>query len=427
MAKNRLKLDFSLKTSEERTLFLNKYLTQELFLKTPLTDAEAEMCGNYILWGKSNETNTSLEDDGYIEIETKHNTWNTNRVESLESLYESETFNESTLHPLDSILYKAPRTEKFSRSDARKNPELAAQLEPIWRQIDTLELILNFYDLAHGKRKKPPREELLTKFSESEIASLNEKSTHLNIYQYLKRRHLLVELRKEQYTISDQFRSSLLLPRTAPRISEVPEVEESPIYPFRWDENSSLFFMPFAQLLPKNFSPQQLLTLSNMIWQQNQTSLAIDFRNPDHIIEILKTFDVYADSVIGKTLLYYISESEFDEMYSEILDLKLHHARNQDIATHINEKYHKSYTTNYISTIYHKKIIPQIAETAQYHERILSNLFFPENFKQCNTCRKTYLIDPINFVRKTRSYDGFTNKCKNCDKETRAAKKETKK
>lgn len=84
------------------------------------------MCGNYILWGKSNETNTSLEDDGYIEIETKHSTWNTNRIESLESLYESETFNESTLHPLDSILYKTPRTEKFSRSDARKNPELAA-------------------------------------------------------------------------------------------------------------------------------------------------------------------------------------------------------------------------------------------------------------------------------------------------------------
>ena len=55
MKKNRLKLNFSLETSEERSAFLSTYLEEnfELFEKSPLTEEELETMGNYVLWGKN--------------------------------------------------------------------------------------------------------------------------------------------------------------------------------------------------------------------------------------------------------------------------------------------------------------------------------------------------------------------------------------
>ena len=92
----------------------------------------------------------------------------------------------------------------------------------------------------------------------------------------------------------------------------------------------------------------------------------------------------------------------------------------QDI---INKKYNKSYTANYISTIFRQKIIPRINETAEFHAKIIENLSFPENFKKCTGCGKVLLVDPDKFVRKSRSKDGFSTRCKICDRNDRQKKK----
>ena len=54
--KNRLKLDFTLKTNVERSEFVNKYLTEEQFQKNPPTEDELETIANYILWGADVKT-----------------------------------------------------------------------------------------------------------------------------------------------------------------------------------------------------------------------------------------------------------------------------------------------------------------------------------------------------------------------------------
>ena len=104
--------------------------------------------------------------------------------------------------------------------------------------------------------------------------------------------------------------------------------------------------------------------------------------------------------------------------------MKIKKIKNPDIASYINNKYGKNYTANYISTIFRQKIIKQICENVEYHFNIVENLFYPENFKQCNTCGKTYLIDSKNFVKKAKSKDGFSNRCKKCDKNDRERRKE---
>jgi len=61
------------------------------------------------------------------------------------------------------------------------------------------------------------------------------------------------------------------------------------------------------------------------------------------------------DSNLNKlldTLKYYIEMTDLTEAQREILDLKINKIKNQDIADIINKKYGKSYTANYISTIF---------------------------------------------------------------------------
>jgi hypothetical protein len=49
---NRLRLDFSLVTTEERNTFIHEYLAKEPFITRLPTEDELETIGNYLLWGK---------------------------------------------------------------------------------------------------------------------------------------------------------------------------------------------------------------------------------------------------------------------------------------------------------------------------------------------------------------------------------------
>jgi hypothetical protein len=71
----------------------------------------------------------------------------------------------------------------------------------------------------------------------------------------------------------------------------------------------------------------------------------------------------------------------------EILDMKIRKVKNIDIADIINKKWGKSYTANYISTIFRQRIIPKINEAAAYHIKLVSNVFFEEEFKVCTGCK----------------------------------------
>ena len=122
------------------------------------------------------------------------------------------------------------------------------------------------------------------------------------------------------------------------------------------------------------------------------------------------------------TLKFYTEQAELSEIQREILDMKLRKVKNVDIALEVNKKWKKTYTPNYISTIFRQRIIPKINEAAAYHEKLVSNIFFEEEFKVCTGCGKTLLRDAENFTRKSRSKDGFTSRCKHCEKAARQGK-----
>ena len=437
--KNRLKLNFELETARERADFIDSYIVQF----PDLTAAEAETIANYLLWGKT-KTGEALGAD--VELETK---WTKkDSIDSLDSLLESQTFNDLQIHGLNEApIYKKPRNV-FSRSRVRSSaPEhILRVFEELWKVIDRTDLLINYYELKIGKRINPPREELLKRFDEEERARIEEEAQHLNLYSYLKQRHYLVEKRKEQFTLQDSYMPTIGAFGKAPS-------HYSPTLPI-FGENVEVLPLglnegPTAELIFKeNFDPaalseKQLWAISKLIQKkiegEQSEKKKIDFRNTEAIYQLYLFEDELENQIeeekeahytegnlegLLKTLKFYESIADLTDIQREILKMKEKHMKNQDIAGYINKKYGKSYTANYISTIFKQKIIVKIVEAAALHRDTIENCFYEENFKTCSCCGKVLLLDGRNWVRKARSKDGFQNRCKICEREMRKKKKE---
>ena len=430
---NRLKLDFSLQTEEERTNFLNQYLIQKEFVEKPPTDDELETCANYVLWGKDKD-GLSVVDKGEVQIETRYKTWARQDEESLEGLIEQPNFIEASIHPLTSQKQKKIK-EVFSREEAlsRAPSYLKDTFLELFHQIDVIDLIINFYELNHGKRKNPPRSELLDIFSQEEINNFQKKATHLNQFQYLKLRHLLVELRRQQFTLRDSYTAPIQQRNFV--FYNPPEEEEKlgdtiPILPLGIDMGdylSSLIFYDDNRFSPSSYKEKDLKLLKNFLDNLNiagRPDTFFDFRELEHVYNLILNYEEIAaaaeDDVsfngILKTLAFYENMASLTPCQKRVIELKKKGLKNREIADIVNKEFGKAYTVNYISTIFRQKVIKKINESAKLHLEIIENLPFPENFKRCSCCGKSLLKDPRNFIRKTRTSDGYAARCKICDK-----------
>lgn len=437
---NRLKLDFSLNTTIERTNFLNKYIST---LKFVPNETELETMANYILWGKDPNTGLNVKQSKEIQLESRNKTWDAQPIESLDALLETPGFAETMIKQPEEPRSKIARVI-FSRKEARQkaSPEVLERLEELWKQIDELDLLLNFYDLKVGKRKNPPRSGLLQLFTEEKIQHIQNQAKALSQFHYLKLRHLLVELRREQFTLRDTYITPIICMETAITLPALPPIIDSDILcapvGLKYKNELALKLFPVDRFpIPTDFTEVELKKITSFYWkrkQEIQSGKIFNFAELEHVYQALLFFYDLEDSSFEATVIstspefldtlnFYIDRAYLTPIHKDILNLKMKHHKNQLIADIINEKYEKSYTANYISTIFRQKIIPQINEAARQHAEIIENLCYPENWKKCRHCGKTLLVNTDNFVRKSRSSDGFSNQCKRCDKEIRQQKK----
>ena len=245
-------------------------------------------------------------------------------------------------------------------------------------------------------------------------------------------------MRREQFTLRDTYIERHV--RHTPIEPEIDPVDpdfdaEIPVFPLGLKAGpiGALLFKDEINLNPSTYSESDLQKVLQFYWDKKsdaRPAIFFDFANLEHIYELFGQLNELEESVgalsvnsnlskLLETLKYYIEMTDLTEAQREILDLKINKVKNQDIADIINKKHNKSYTANYISTIFRQKIIPRINETAEFHAKIIENLSFPENFKKCTGCGKVLLIDPDKFVRKSRSKDGFSTRCKICDRNDR--------
>lgn len=440
-SKTRLKLDFALTTAEERTNFINNYLANIKF--TP-TQEELEMCGNYLLWGKDQDGKNQTQKKNVI-IPTKSGLWDNHaEEESLDALVESPAFCEANITPLNNCARPLIRKEVFSREEAltrAPNDLVKKTFIDLFRRIDEAEATIGLYELSVGKRTKPLRQSLMKNFSDKELEKLRIKAIGLNNYSYLKLRHHLVELRQEQYTISETYRERVLChqERHATQLAATPtfnnEIVVKPLGIKIDREQAKLLFKPFKDIVPQAYNKEELKILSDYMWKEIDKAgpHTFDFREHEHVYQLLLGYkDIVGEEVEHldgtlaatiNTLWFYIENAGLNEAQMVILKMKIAGRPNQEIAERVNKEFGKSYTINYISTIFCQKIVNSICTAAEYHLKLVQSVFFKDEFKTCTKCGRTLLRDSSNFVKKSRAKDGLTSRCKLCDKEDRKRKK----
>ena len=134
-------------------------------------------------------------------------------------------------------------------------------------------------------------------------------------------------------------------------------------------------------------------------------------------------------SLVGKiidTLDYYIQRANLREQHRVILDLKKNKVCNKVITKKLTELFGLHHTENYISTIWTKKICVEIANAAKLHYDEFLARDDDNAWKRCNTCGVEKLRDNRFFVKRSKTADGLSNRCKECDRINRITNKKLK-
>ena len=103
---------------------------------------------------------------------------------------------------------------------------------------------------------------------------MREAVKHWNQYKYLKHRHLLVELRREQYTLRDSYRKIVFSEADATPEAEPIEldtdVEVLPLGLFGQNEISSHVFRTLRGFDPNTYCDETLEQISQLYWKKKQ-------------------------------------------------------------------------------------------------------------------------------------------------------------
>lgn len=393
-------LDFCLNTDKERKEYVEKYLLENSDKKFSNTDLET--IANYILYGKDSNTGESIVDRKEVQIKTKYNSYSKKEPESLDELMESPTFDER-IFIKDRNRYKIIKP----KIDREKDFDIPG-IQDLWKSIDRYQYII---DVNTGKIDDPGAPKL----------------SSVELYKF---KHMVIDLRRQQFYLKDMVKPTICMFGTNAR--KVYQLEDNSI-PFDI-ENSDFSIAPLGVFIgadEKFLNPREY---QGEDYQYNKNAkYIIDFRNPDHIYYLLENYEDLKigtlnkpDSTIGfllNTLDFYIDLSNLSEQKKLILEYKKAKIQNEIIKEKLFEKFGLTHSANYISTIWKQKICKEIAETAKLHFDYFLNRNHQFKWKKCNQCGKIKLKDPREFMRKSRSSDGLSNRCKECDKENRLRNK----
>ena len=394
-------LDFNLVTSSERRDFIR---SKDL---SKLTPKEIELCSNYILYGKDEDKDlTSIVDRKEVQIKTKFQSYSKTEPVSLDALLESPTFNESLLRRTSTVYKKVK--PKIDREKVKDIPGM----KELWKEIDRVQRII---DINTGKVEMP-----------EDYQPLSQKTIY-----YLK--HNLIEMRRDQYLLKDSALPTLPPPQNkATYYGSIQDAQMNyPVYPrgIMRCENDKDFCEPRSnkgkEVKVKNIEEE-------ILQRQINNKPYFSFLDKNHIYQlILNYWEIKAaienipDSPLHGllwTLDFYIEKANLSEQQLLIVRDKKFRLPNKEISKNLEKELNITHQENYISTIWNK-ITGLIADAAELNYDEWINRNYDKSWKVCNCCHKELLRDPRNFVKKSKSTDGLTGRCKRCDKEIRQKKK----
>ena len=165
-----------------------------------------------------------------------------------------------------------------------------------------------------------------------------------------------------------------------------------------------------------------------------EREVTFDLRDPNSWLQLLPYYntiynakleaeerhDIESEApALWNTIQYYFDRALMQAEYRLIVEMKSENWRNEDINNELRRRNLKTFSVNYISTIYKKRIPKLLAQAVEAHYELALALDQPDEWKRCSKCGKLLHLDSNHFRRLGKSKDGFVGSCKQCDKKKR--------
>lgn len=204
------------------------------------------------------------------------------------------------------------------------------------------------------------REDLRAQFTPSELQNLEEKSKLLNPYSYLKQKRLLIEKRREQFTLQDFYQTKLqrFIPHTYNPLETPIFDADIPVYPLGLRGTSNLARALFPERrfpIPSDLkSEKDQRALSTQIWTP-RSSRYFDFEDLTNLQALVKIWDSLEEGLeslplestlraLFETFEWYKSLADLTPLEKDVFRLKMAHQQNQPIVEYINKNITKPIT-----------------------------------------------------------------------------------
>lgn len=173
--------------------------------------------------------------------------------------------------------------------------------------------------------------------------------------------------------------------------------------------------------------PIRLKSFSNTSLSDIDWDLLLDFKNWEHVAAFLQNYSKLKTNLcedIQKTMYWILADfekltdaalEEKEPMLYDIVIMKIDGLQNQDIRKALQEKYGKTYSIEYISSLFNNKIPKLIADEAEKQELIWYYTNVEKGkWKKCNRCGQVKLLHNKFFSKNNSSKNGFYSICKEC-------------
>lgn len=358
-------LDFNLQAYQERLGLVN-FLDEQGLLQQ-CSPAELDKVANYLLYAEDVDAEVELKEGSKKKV-------------SYETLIET-TLGESTVQRSEEIsIYRVPRPS----IDREKDADIPF-MKQLWEAIDWVDERYRYCrEVLEGKRDMDPERKLIPTYQTKYFL-----------------REWMIDLRREQFLLKDSYR---------------PVVGTTGGFPSHVDK---------PDYLGMCIGPHILCDIDTKV----------DFGNWRHIHAMLKYYNGMVPKIEDNIHHPWWDPYMFlDELMRRvrlspehrlILEEKIDHVSNEDIVKHLEEMGGKTYSINYISTIWKQHITKQLVKQAYlwWEERTHQPDGTLENMTKwriCPQCGRQLYAHDLNFGR---YQDGSWKEiCKDCTYENKLAK-----
>ena len=408
-------LDFSIERDTERLKAVEEILDT---LETDPTPTELEQMASYILYGKDENGNNSIQRKETIDKDKRYKSYKTkdDKVQSLDEMMEVPGFDEQQLrsaYKRDSYTVPKPciRKPKYDKQTGEMIDPGDSDVPGMIEQWEIIERWQRMLDIAQGK------------------VAPNENDTIVSDpYRVYQLKHNLIDIRKHQYYLKDSAKPTLHFQNM--------DHPKPQFYDWSGDAFYWLPYKDWEYRVTHSYTTRISKDLKDYETRGEGDQLEVkwvvcehhfDWENYKHVRALLNHYCTMYEALkdklntYGRTLLWdfdrYVQLCEFSELRQFLIELRKRGMAYEDILDEMRAKYATEYSPNYLVSIVSSEVPKKIAQVAKMMR--LEQETPQEQKKKCIHCGKYLPADLLFFSKNNAHKDKLSNTCKKCDRASR--------